>query len=272
MLLTILLFLFFVCLPPPRLHHHSDHNISCIFSYISVWLVEDTVTDARPAHLVALLGQIAEEQRSSRPNILFHVIYAIALEMGFVCPASTAPPSIVLPSASWAFSFNRKFISCIVASHDRLLPIALYNADLGSFRIRIELFQLAATGRQCILLARIIGDILCVTVHIERSPGAGGYSVALSIPRYVSMVAGRERQPWKCLRNLRELSERLRGELYGPMRNYLLSETVGHWPGLCGVPEELRRMIWRRLNVKSLQAASRTCSVVRREIVEFRRV
>lgn len=256
-----------------RLCH--DQPIWLYFLAFPVWLIEDT--DERqhqfPVHLVALFDQISDSQQSAaanRSSILFNVIYGVALEMGFVsCAATAATSKLTSCHASWAFSFNRKFVNAVAATitDGHHLPAHIYNGDIGCYQLRIELFQLSV-AEPCLLLAREIGDILCVTVHVARMPGAGGHSVALAVPRYVQMVAGRRRSPLTSLRNLQELSVRLKGELFGPLRNDLVpSDAIRVWPGLCGVPEEVRRLIWCHVPRSNWQDIARTCTKFRRELI-----
>lgn len=208
-------------------------------------LIEDSTRDEVPTHL-ATLFRILEPQRPSRADILAIVVYAHALESGFYPSGIVqAGPRI---ETCWSTSFNTQF----VRTFSSVLPDHYHGYDPGSYEFRLELF---CHSRQfCLLLVRETNDRLCINFITEQRAHA---VVVLPVSRYITRQS--LQSPAKCLQNVKELSVRLRGELFTPMRNAVLAAESSLYPGLLGMPAELQRMIIEYLDLKSLQQLAITC-------------
>lgn len=220
-------------------------------------LIEDSTRDEVPTHL-ATIFKILEPQRSSRADILAILVYAHALESGFYPSGTTvqAGPQI---ETCWSYSFNNQF----VRTFSSVLPDHYHGYELGSYEFRLESFS---HSRQfCLLLARETDDRLCINFITERRAHA---VIVLPISRYITRHS--LQSPAKCLQNVKELGMRLRGELFLPMRNAVLSTEMRHYPGLLGLPEELQRMIISYLDSQSLQQLAITCMSMSYQVMEIK--
>lgn len=208
-------------------------------------LIEDSTKDEVPTHLATLL-KILEPRRPSRADILAIVVYAHALESGFYPSGIVqAGPRI---ETCWSYSFNTQFVQ----TFSSVLPDHYHGYDLGSYEFQLELFS---HSRQfCLLLARETDDRLCINFITEQRAHS---VIVLPVSRYITRQS--LQSPAKCLQNVKELSMRLRGELFLPMRNAVLAAETSLYPGLLGLPVELQRIIFDYLDLQSLQQLAITC-------------
>lgn len=211
-----------------------------------------------PTHL-AKLFKILEPSRPSRAEILAILIYALGLECGFY-PSGTVQPGQRIETC-WSYSFSNQFVRIFSTA----LPDNYHGYDADSYEFRLELFS--HSQQICLLLIRETDDRLCINFITEQKCHA---VVVLPISRYITRQS--LQSPAKCLQNVKELSMRLRAELFLPMRNAVLATETGQYPGLLGIPEELQEMIIVHLDYKSLQQLSTTCVSMRMLVIRLKEI
>lgn len=214
-----------------------------------------------PKHLRNLFTSIQTKQ-PSRATILLVVVYAFGLESGF---ASFGTERInteeSLPTNRWWSTFNSRLAQRF--SHN--WPDEFLNYDEEYYELPLELIGTQSTSST--LLVHDLGDVIGITLN----GGNVGRSVCLNLSKYVTSTQLRRLQH-KCLTSLHLLGKLLRNRLYVPVRNGLLDEAGLPFPGLTGVPMEIRLNIYRRLNMCDLHILSKTCTELRNEIRELPRV
>lgn len=214
-----------------------------------------------PAHFAQILATL-ETMRPTQSNILFGLVYAVALECGFCALDASVPAT--LPPASWWFSFNAQFVRHCATS----LPPDFYDYANNVCAISVRLHGLSE--RRCTLIGRDIGGTLCVSLNTADGVRLGGHSVCLPVAAYV--VRQQLQLGAKCVKNLDELAARLRNRVFGPVRNGLLEAEQHPSPDVLGVPSEVRDAVYGWLGVRELQLWSGVCRVARAEVLELARV
>lgn len=218
--------------------------------------------EALPKHLHSLFASIQSKQ-PSRATIMAVVVYAYGLESGFASFATECSNTEdVLPTNRWWSTFNSRLVQRFAHSwSDKFL-----NHDEEYYELHLELIGTQSTS--CKLLMIDIGDCLGITLTAGNNVGR---SVCLNLSTYVTSTQLRQLQH-KCLISLNFLEKLLRNRLFVPVRNNLLFEAGLQFPGLTGVPIEIRRIVYRRLNMRDLHQLSKTCQMLRTEIIQLRRV
>lgn len=221
----------------------------------------DMPINVLPKHLRNLFACIQSKQ-PSRATILAVVVYAFGLESGFAS-FSTAPidDEDPLPTNRWFSTFNSKLVKRF--SHS--WPDQFLNYDEEYYEIPLEL--IGTPSANAILLIHDIGDCIGITL----SGGEVGRSVVLKLSKYVTSTQLRALQH-KCLTSLNLLGRLLRNRLFVPVRNGLLLNDDQHFPALIGVPIEIRFIIYKRLKISELHLLSKTCVLLRSEILQLQRV
>lgn len=245
-------------LVPASSSAHSQTHKKNITDLHRLLLIEDSTRDEVPSHLVTLFKAL-EPRRPSRADILAILVYAHALESGFYpSGAVQIGPRI---ETCWSYSFNTQFVK----TFSSVLPDIYHGYDMGSYDFRLELFS---HSRQfCLLLARETDDRLCINFITEQRAHS---VVVLPISRYIKRQS--LQSPAKCLQNVKELSMRLRGELFLPMRNAVLAVETSLYPGLLGLPGELQQTIMAYLDSKALQQLAITCVSMCNQVFAFKNV
>lgn len=216
----------------------------------TILLVDESTQTDIPQHL-ATLFKLLESKRPTRSDILAVMVYAICLESGF-CPYDSSSSFATM----WSCSYHSKFVQEVA----HVLPETFQNYENECIEFRLKLF--GYSERVCLLLAREIGDALCVTFCLENRPGK---SICLPISRYI--IHHTVRMGAKCIKNTKELAFVVRDRLAMPIRNFALEVDGFPYAGLLGAPEMIRHIIYGYLNKATLQKLSHTCSILREEIL-----
>lgn len=215
-----------------------------------------------PKHLRNLFASIQSRQ-PSRATIMAVVVYAFGLESGFASFATErCNNEDPLPVNRWWSTFN----SQVAERFSHHWPDEFLNHDEEFYEIPLEV--IGAQSTNCTLLVHDIGDVLGITLTGGVNVGS---SICLNLSTYVTSTQLRRLQH-KCLISLNLLGKKLRNRLFVPVRNGLLDQNGMHFPGLVGVPMEVRLLIYPRLSIRELQDLSKTCQTLREEILELQRI
>ncbi|KAL7732861.1 hypothetical protein ACLKA6_005989 [Drosophila palustris] len=181
--------------------------------------LEYATPDAVPLHLRQMLRQHSETKISS-VELLMLLIYLVALESGFVEDNAYVKKREELkpvPAVGCFHIYNVRLLS-------QQSPLSSRKSEDALFRFVLRtLLDASATEDpstvatlQSHLMAVVLGDLLMVTLSPAPPSKEPGYSICLSIGRYVLNV---QLEPlYKRFRKLDELSLQLRQKLFQPMR------------------------------------------------------
>ncbi|KAH8397529.1 hypothetical protein KR222_008953, partial [Zaprionus bogoriensis] len=236
----------------------SSSCIPCLFTAMTDDdpLSLDTATaEAVPRHLRQLLGQLQRSQVNA-VELLLLLVYAVALECGYVRDSTYREKRKLLkpvPAVGSFHIYNVRLLSECAVEYSRESDYAPYRMLLrtllddasGEDGVSIE------TTLQSMLTAVVLGDLLLVTLSPVPPSRECGFSVCLSMGRYVLNV---QLQPLhQRFRHLDELSLELRQKIFQPMRaQQMLALKLHLYPSLLGLPAELYDEIFRHLTTNQL--------------------
>lgn len=213
----------------------------------------DTSIEDVPLHLKNLL-QHFENSSLDRGELLFLIIYALALESGFICKEDYEEHGDNIHGIPSFSSFHSKNILRL----SRKPPKYIKSEDGSRFSMKLySITDIEAKSTDEIfglLVGFVTGDFLIVTFSPANSMCAKGFSLALSIGRYVLSMSSKKKPAFQRLRKLDELSILLRDKAYVPMRNQhlcWLGATI--YPSLDGMPPELFHNVLQYLTHNQLQ-------------------
>ncbi|KAH8366268.1 hypothetical protein KR093_011385, partial [Drosophila rubida] len=205
-----------------------------------------------PLHVRQLLSSYNGRSASS-VELLTLLIYALALECGYVerhIYATKRAELKPVPAIGSFHIYNVRMLS-------QLLP-KLQSANEAT-PLRLELRSLVEEHDESsesallshLMISALGSDLLIVTLGPVPPIVDCGYSVCLTVPRYVINVQLRPHQ--LRFRKLDELTLQLREKLYQPMRVQQLQRLkLYRNPTLLGLPEELYSRIFRHLSRNQL--------------------
>lgn len=225
-----------------------------------------------PLHLQQLLQQY-KNTKLSPAELLMLLIYVVALESGFVeneCYVEKRALLKPVPSVGCFHVYNVRLLSRQRVNYTKddtnfrmLLRIMLDNSSMEE--------PTAIYTLQSHLFAVVLGDLMMVTLSPVAPSTEPGFSVCLSIGRYVLNV---QLEPiHQRFRKLDELSLQLRQKLFQPMRaQQLLSLSIKpHMhPSLLGLPVELYDKIFAHLNNNQLNIVANVNKQLRQYSNQFK--
>lgn len=255
-------FLYVLLIKPLDVFDRRLYDIGCFLSAMmetnkqesttDMLLLEDGTFDALPIHIHRAFEAL-RYKRPSKMHILRALVFIISLESGF----HTLHKVIDFNHKTGCFNKinveeNIKFVCEISQDETVLIKLGL-NESENTYK----------------LLTREIGDALCITFSYQNHPGK---SIYLSASRYVLNATLKE--PTKCFNNLKELSLKLKSNIFTPIRNYTLESNNknGAFADLIGLPSEVVWLIFRKLDMASLRNLSRTCTQMNSEINNYKNV
>lgn len=139
-----------------------------------------------------------------------------------------------------------------------------FNDTAYTMRLRTLLDKHAVEGASLVtvlqtrLMAIIVGDQLMVTLSPAPSSKLPGFSVSLSIGRYVLNIQPKSKPIYHRFRKLDELAFQLKQNLFQPMRSQQLTQMAQHLqPSLLGLPGELYQEIFVYLNENQMKVVAK---------------
>uniref|UniRef100_A0A6P4ER78 Protein nutcracker n=1 Tax=Drosophila rhopaloa TaxID=1041015 RepID=A0A6P4ER78_DRORH len=225
-------------------------------------ILEHASLESVPQHLEKLMKQYQENRKMPAAEWLTLLIYLLALECGFVEEEIYAQKRHLLqpvPSFSSFHALNVRLLSEQPAKYE-----VLFNDTAYSMRLRTLLDKHApgeaslVAALQSRLMAITLGDQLMVTLSPAPPSKQPGYSISLSIGRYVLSVQAKNKPIYHRFRKLDELSFELKQNVFQPMRSQQLMQMEHKLqPSLLGLPDELYHEIFRYLNKSQLNVVAK---------------
>ncbi|KAH8239235.1 hypothetical protein KR032_002196, partial [Drosophila birchii] len=219
-------------------------------------LLEHTSLESVPQQLKNLTDQ-SKDRKISSAEWLTLLIYVLALECGFVEEEVYAQKRHLLQPVPVFSSFHAPNVRLL--SEQIVNYVCLFNDTAFSIRLRTLLDRYApedvtvVAALQSRLMAIILGDQLMVTLSPAPPSKLPGYSISLSIGRYVLNIQAKNKPIYQRFRKLDELSYQVKQNLFQPMRSQQLmklNQTLQ--PSLQGLPNELYGNIFKYLNRSQL--------------------
>ncbi|KAH8322817.1 hypothetical protein KR059_007353, partial [Drosophila kikkawai] len=224
-------------------------------------LLEHATLDLVPEQLKNLTDQLKESKLSSAEWLTL-LIYVLALECGFVEEEVYAQKRHLLQPVPVFSSFHAPNVRLL--SEQVVNYASLFNDTAFSIRLRTLLDKYApedmnlVAARQSRLMAIILGDQLMVTLSPAPPSKLPGYSISLSIGRYVLNIQAKNKPIFQRFRKLDELSYQVKQNLFQPMRSQQLMEmNQTLQPSLLGLPDELYGHIFKYLNRSQLNVVGK---------------
>lgn len=234
-------------------HHHRDPlpddekiNLNCL-------LLADTTADCTPVHVQKLL-QHFDNTQLTHGELLFLLVYIVALESGFVAQADYEEEQFYLDTLDANSSFHSKNVLRL----SYLKPAYTRSDDLRRFTLKLH----TLVAIECVnsdqlyslLIGFVMGDLLIITLSPANSSESKGFSCALSIGRYVLSIQAKNKPLYKRFSKLQELTNILREQLFVPMRCQQLNWlNCIIYPSLDGLPAELYDNILKYLTKNQLK-------------------
>ncbi|XP_017126883.1 protein nutcracker isoform X1 [Drosophila elegans] len=225
-------------------------------------ILEHANLESVPEHLEKLMKQYEENRKMPAAEWLTLLIYLLALECGFVEEEIYAQKRHLLqpvPSFSSFHALNVRLLSEQPAKYE-----VLFNDTAYSMRLRTLLDKHApgetslVAALQTRLMAITLGDQLMVTLSPVPPSKQPGYSISLSIGRYVLSIQAKNKPVYHRFRKLDELSFELKQNVFQPMRSQQLMQMEHKLqPSLLGLPDELYHEIFRHLNKSQLNVVAK---------------
>lgn len=138
-----------------------------------------------------------------------------------------------------------------------------------SYTIYLKLLNFSEERLVLIIRKIVNGDALCISFCFrDRSE-----SICLPVTEFIR-VTGKDdtlieqirRSPTECLKNIETLVTKIKSKIITPIRNAVMLSAGLRFPSLIGLPKEILWHLMKRLDVKSLQNLSHTCTYMRNEI------
>ncbi|XP_075163951.1 nutcracker [Haematobia irritans] len=209
--------------------------------------------DGIPLHLENILKHF-EGTTLSQAELIFLIAYAVSLESGFVSQEGYEESERYLIRPSPTASYHSKNVlrlSRIPPKYVKMEDSIRFSLKLYTF---VDLKETSPDEIYSLLVGFVSGDFLILSLSPANTTGARGYSIALSIGRYVLATHRKDKPLFQRFRKLDELSLFLRDSLFTPMRNqHLRSLEAYMYPSLEGIPPEMYDNILKYLNRNQLR-------------------
>ncbi|KAH8296006.1 hypothetical protein KR054_000501, partial [Drosophila jambulina] len=224
-------------------------------------LLEHATVESVPQHLKNLTDQ-SKDRKISSAEWLTLLIYLLALECGFVEEDVYAQKRHLLQPVPVFSSFHAPNVRLL--SEQLVNYACLFNDTAFSIRLRTLMDKYApedialVAALQSRLMAIILGDLLMITLSPAPPSKLPGYSISLSIGRYVLNIQSKNKPVYQRFRKLDELSYQVKQNLFQPMRSQQLMEmNQTLQPSLQGLPDELYGHIFKYLNRSQLNVVGK---------------
>lgn len=226
----------------------------CLFS-LSLSLLDDIIMLELSTHhqIPSHLQRVLSDRNFSPIDVLNALVYYVALECGFINNGVDASSYIY----TWYYSFDKRVFEDIQCEH---------------FGKKIGLKFVMNQSCEYSLEYHELGDIALITMYeLSDSRVSDCKSVAVPISRYI---------PFKKIlspisssfRNLKELSHKLKHELFHPLRNEIYRQSRIMSPWLNGMPETILIDIYKYLDPKSKKNLSESCKAHYVNLLHFKKL
>lgn len=214
-----------------------------------------------PNHLRSLISHLGK-RNPTQTDLMNALVIASGLETGFIgawCCGGDIEDVLKAYVLNQCYSFDRRLLQDFAK-----MPTQDNDDPLNTFRFKLSLDPV----QEILVHSFESGDLLLLTAHlIGNSVMTSTRTVPLSISRYIVHKRPSLKDLPKAFRNLRELSIKLKNELFLPFRNDTLYDSSLPYPALPGMPEEILQIeICKYLTPKDCYALASTCKFIRNAV------
>lgn len=137
-----------------------------------------------------------------------------------------------------------------------------------SFTIYLKLLNFSEERLVLIMRKIVNGDAVCISFCFRDRIESICVPITqfIQIDRKTTAVEQIQRSPSKCLKNIEILTNKIKSQVITPIRNAIMSSAGLQFPSLIGLPKEILWHLMKRLDLKSLQNLSHTCTYTRNEV------
>lgn len=243
--------------------------------YRDYQLLADFPTTARlPQPCVNLLANLSIE--SDAADILAALALYIFHECGFVLFDSHIDDAATRIPTYWGYTnvtrisenYSLGAAACIRQQQsEQSSP----RTNQRSYTIYLKLLNFSEERLVLIIREIVNGDALCVSFCFRDQ----SESICLPVNEFVRFVIDdgvnaiqrmQQRSPTECFKNIEILVNKIKSKIITPIRNAVMLSAGLHFPNLNGLPKEILWHLMKRLEVKSLQNLSHTCTYMRNEV------
>ncbi|XP_030385675.1 protein nutcracker [Scaptodrosophila lebanonensis] len=222
--------------------------------------LEYATPETIPKHVQQLFEHY-QDTKQSNSEILFLLIYALAVECGFVEEHVYREKRHLLkpvPGISCFHAGNVRIATTIPPVYTHLHSDTVFSMQLRTVTERQSAEDAVVAVLQSRLMVVEMGDMLMITLSPAPPRSERGYSVCLPISRYVLNLQMKNKQLFSRFRKLDNLSFELREKIFYPMRvQQLTALDVQLQPTLLGLPDELYPKILKYLDRKQLNVVAK---------------
>lgn len=137
----------------------------------------------------------------------------------------------------------------------------------NSYTIYLKLLNFSEERLVLIIRKIVNGDALCVSFCFRDQ----SESVCLAVTEFVHIdgeataIEEIHRSLTDCLKNIANLVNKIKSKIITPIRNAVMLSAGLRFPSLIGLPKEILWHLMKRLDLKSVQNLSHTCTYMRNE-------
>lgn len=138
-----------------------------------------------------------------------------------------------------------------------------------TFTIYLKLLNFSDERLVLIIRKIVNGDALCISFCFRDR----NESICLPVTEFVrsndeiaNAIEQIQCSPVECLRNIDLLVNKIKSKIITPIRNAVMHSAGLRFPSVIGLPKEILWHLMKRLDLKSLQSLSHTCTYMRDEI------
>nr|XP_019541704.2 protein nutcracker [Aedes albopictus] len=228
-------------------------------------LVEDSTKSQLSKHLARLLQRFVQryqqELEISSFDLLFMTVYSVALETGFIPEGHR-----ILYMSSRLQPIFASYDSNVVWLFSGIVPENFYSRSTRSYRLDLHLL---GSDERCSLVGIKSGDLLVLTFTTPNRVDIPGRSIILPVARYIPFV--NLHKLGLCFQNLKELSLKLKNNIFVPIRDALCQDDDAiTYPSLGGLPDEVVALLVKYLDKKTALQLSASCSRFRELMKHYR--
>ena len=203
-----------------------------------------------PSHLQRVLS----DRNLTSLDVLNALAYAVALECGFVSDRVDLNSFAQNYAYTWYYSFDK-----------RVFDDCQFEHFASKMSLKFVMNQSINFSFECIGM----GDfVLMIGYENTHSKVENCKSVLLPISRYLPYKKLMDPLP-NSFRNIKELSHKLKRDIFHPLRNEIYERSNGASPCLNGMPEPF--LIYKYLDTKSKRNLSQTCKTQHINLLNFKR-
>lgn len=219
-----------------------------LFSLLDVMLDMSTIHQI-PFHLQRILS----DRNLSCIDVLNALSYYVGLECGFIKSQLDASSY----SYTWYYSFDKRVFEDLQYEH---------------FERKMSLKFVMNQSHEIVLECLDLGDIAMITAY-EKSDKkvAHCHSIALPVSRFMPFKKLLRPLP-SSFRNLKELSDLLKNEIFHPLRNEIYDRCSNTAPYLNKMPQQFLFAVYRHLDVNSKKNLSRTCKTQYANLLDMKKL